>query len=630
MASIDLNIKSRSAQGTEWIAKDKPLRAEDLDDVTEYSSDNGKALNSLPTPFARFYIFKEAYRRVKEEYLGGRPAGLANQRLVSDSLDIFEIIFNLKHHRNVWGDGADVKIIEWDSDLDLKRLNNTNPLLGRALSNCYNFDIKESKLYFVLFETNGKNLLLGTSSPFTGFITPPDLDKEEKDDKIVIVGKQYDILNIKRKSKGYYFKDILLFEDRDKDFKNFLYRQFLTGTVDARFEEIRNYLDEFKNDPDIVNNYPLNTTEALSVESSPIVVNGLTIQQNDEIDINSFFQPTIIKLPYKLSDKDFEGITYHRSNNNRTDDYMIPLKSEGLSLLAKGAKYTCQVKTTGVQVNLVYNGFTYTKSYVNQPDDILQGRIVDLMADNKYINIGVFPNILSPRQQENNYFKVAIAETEDVQNFLTLDIANVELAFYKKDCNGIYSLIPEVNANTRASNGVYQPIVRSTQSLGQNGDTCGTKFYEVFNTDFDAIEIKINGASGMIMPKWRHSQLSNYSYTYAIDLGTSNTFISCVQQNSQNVPVQLELSEPMVSYMHDYSTDTRYSAAYRIESALHDKVRDTLITLFAPAQIDGKEYDLPIRTALCHDRNTTQKLNSLIILALHSSTRRQCLIFHKR
>ena len=69
MARIDLNIVDRGNHRTEWAAEDVALTAESLDEVMEQKTDNSGALNSLPTPFARFFVAKEAFRRAQEENL---------------------------------------------------------------------------------------------------------------------------------------------------------------------------------------------------------------------------------------------------------------------------------------------------------------------------------------------------------------------------------------------------------------------------------------------------------------------------------------------------------------------------------------------------------------------------------
>lgn len=62
--------------------------------------------------------------------------------------------------------------------------------------------------------------------------------------------------------------------------------------------------------------------------------------------------------------------------------------------------------------------------------------------------------------------------------------------------------------------------------MGVSSLMYSTKYYELFNTEFDAIELSVGNDSGFLLPKWRKAERTNNSYKYAIDLGTSNTFIS--------------------------------------------------------------------------------------------------------
>lgn len=61
MASIDLNIIDRGIQGTVWTPQDTGIQATNLDKVKEQRTDNSGALNSLPTPFARFLSYKRLF-----------------------------------------------------------------------------------------------------------------------------------------------------------------------------------------------------------------------------------------------------------------------------------------------------------------------------------------------------------------------------------------------------------------------------------------------------------------------------------------------------------------------------------------------------------------------------------------
>ena len=157
MARIDLNIVDRGIQGTEWTQENVGLTAEHLDEISEMKTDNSGALNSLPTPFARFFVAKEAFRRVKEEYLKpSNEAGFAYRQLVSDILDVYELLFNLKYHRNnSWKRGETLELREWDAAENLAYIKRQMPVLYNSVDNYYKDDIKEKKLYFLVYTENG-------------------------------------------------------------------------------------------------------------------------------------------------------------------------------------------------------------------------------------------------------------------------------------------------------------------------------------------------------------------------------------------------------------------------------------------------------------------------------------------
>ena len=63
---IDLSIVNRSTASSYWVTANGVITPDSLTDVLEQSSDNALALNSLPTPLARFFVAREAFRRVSE------------------------------------------------------------------------------------------------------------------------------------------------------------------------------------------------------------------------------------------------------------------------------------------------------------------------------------------------------------------------------------------------------------------------------------------------------------------------------------------------------------------------------------------------------------------------------------
>lgn len=606
MASIDLCIIDRGIQGTEWTAQNTGIQASQLDKIKETRTDNSGALNSLPTPFARFFVLKEAFRRITEEKRHkDYYAGLAYTRLVSDCLDVFELLFNKKYHENQWGEKEKIVIKEWNKEEQLNELKNSVPILYNAIHATYNEDINEDKLFFVVLEKEGKEYLLATSSPMTGFVTPPDIDKydvnENNTNTVKFCGEQYNNLSISRKNgKGEYFRDVLLFEDRDKDFKNYMYQLFGTGTLDERYQVIRDYILLFGNDTDIRNDYRLRTEPVFTEFNSQLLINGLNVSYNDEIDINSFFMPKLVRLPFKINKDNFVGISYERDPKERDFDYLIPLRSEALAYLDQGlASCVCQIIPYGAVVKFKYNGNEYKKEY-GQCD------IYNLKDNAKYINIGLFPNILSLIESENNFFKVALSISDLNGEYGTP--MDVKLTFFKKDTNGIFSEIHEVAKEKVgiAKNGVLPAVVRSEQRRDTDTD-CTTKYYEIFNSVFDAVEFNVEGNEGFVLPKWKRTVRSNDSYTYAIDLGTSNTFVSRKKDNEDNMPEMFSMDKPMVSYLHEYDENSQFSLVANIEESMVDGCREIMKTEFVPPFVDGFDYKFPIRTAICKASNKADK-----------------------
>lgn len=600
MTRIDLNIVDRGIKGTDWVPECTGLTANDLDKVMEMRTDNNGALNSLPTPFARFFVAREAFRRMHDQRLNANnEAGEAYKRLVSDILDVYEILFNLKYHQNnTWKNGERIEIREWDMAENLKKLKDTMPILYNAVNSYYPTDIQEAKLYFIVFIEEGREYLLACSSPFTGFVTPPDMDKSivrEKTETIKFADSVYDNLHIHRKSGGEYFRDIMPLEKREADFKNYLFfTLFGGGNLDYRLKNIKEYISSFKSDPDIKSDNQPKLKPILTEDSNVLEVNGITIEMVDEIDICSFFTEKLIKLPYRINRTCFKAVNFMVDAKERKHDYLLPFKPEICTLYPDG-NIDSKLKEgkTDVTVYLYYNGKEYKKVYALEPLRQRDGEIVDLAEASINFDFGIFPNILSYNEKENNYFKVFLHAVDEDPESTNLQLDNIDLSFYRCDEMGASS----IDEMPRSANyGVLKPVVRSKHEKISGG----TKLYELFNTPFDIIKVDILGNSGLIIMDWRdNTSSSNDTYTYAIDLGTSNTFISRCKTNQQHSPEMFTNDAPMVSYLHESPLKKQLPLATQIENSIFSAAQARIKTEFIPPIIDGNEYKFPIRTAIC-------------------------------
>lgn len=621
MAHIDLSIVDRGTPGSSWVAEDVALTANHLDDVMEQKTDNSGALNSLPTPFARFFVAREAFRRTMEEHIDSKKeAGFAYRQMVSDILDVYELLFNLTYHQNnTWKNGEKLEIREWDSSLNLPYIKDKMPVLYNSVANYYGTDIIENKLFFLIFTEEGKEKLLACSSPITGFVTPPDMDKSivkrDGSETVVFAGKHYSGLHIRRKSGGEYFRDLKMFEERDSEFKNYMFNElFGSDNVEERFKAIKEYIRSFRNDPEIRNDYKQNFTDVKTDQNDDLIINGLHIKSSDEVDIMSFFTDSMIKVPFRISQDCYVTVKYKNDSKDRDYDYLLPFKPEVMTLFeGLDIDADLHINRDSVSVYLRYNGKEYKKDYSLEPFRPGEGRIVDLQRASISFNLGIFPNILSHKEQENNYFKILVVGADEDPEAPVFNIDEIKLTFFKKD-GSKFDLIKEVRPEDNAQFGVEPAVIRSQQKTDE--EESGTKFYELFNTTFNVMEVKVLKDTGLLIPKWQKSRATNETYTYAIDLGTSNTFISrCKngadgQPDLSRKPELFKMERPMVNYMHEVPEDSQFSLTRRIEESIFTKAKNKIKTEFVPALIDGKDYKFPIRTALCgiHDRSRRPKL----------------------
>lgn len=618
MSARDLNIVERGIEGQEWSTQRGKITAKELADVSEQRTNSTSALNALPTPFARFFVIKEAFRRVREEYVskrnlknGGKikEAGFAYHQLVSDCLDVYELLFNLNHHRNNWK-GKEIIIREWNYKENLDTLKKSVPKLYNSVETYWETDVNESVLYFVILRENGKEKLLATSSPWTGFVTPPDMDKTQKKDssnpfKTTFNASRYNDLHLKKKGKGEYFFEPVLFEDRPEDFKNYMFNMlFANSVLDDKYDEIRDYIKEFKDDKEIKLNYRIRTAPVRTEDDNELEVNGLQFLSSAERDVTKMFNDMVIKVPYRISEESYL-VPRMDGKEDRTYDYILPLSEEALTVLdINNLKITYKERANGSRLDVTVNDgekeYTHTYEDSSVPSEG-KGMIVD-MAEGKF-NIGfdtaLFPNTLSANNDENNYFKLMVA-VRDANKFPSLTADKVDCVFFAQNEEGTCDALEKTDAFNRdqLESGYKEGVVRSIQDADS---PCGTTMFEVFKIVPAAYSIHLNienkDICGVFIPKFKKSS-ANKNYTYTIDFGTTNTYISKREQGVTTEPLQMAMDETMMSYLHGIAK-SRKSLINLWEDVPFKESETYFQSEFVPPFIDGKKYKFPLRTAIC-------------------------------
>jgi hypothetical protein len=134
-----------------------------------------KEITSIPSPFARMDLVKRAFKYVADHGLAG---GTAYHKLVSDSLDVGQIFFNIEKYRNI------ISIIVWDKNNHLnqleqssfdghKRLGKTYRTYIQQDGDEYNFNQMDCIYLLNYIDPTGPDMMniIGATSPATLFFT---------------------------------------------------------------------------------------------------------------------------------------------------------------------------------------------------------------------------------------------------------------------------------------------------------------------------------------------------------------------------------------------------------------------------------------------------------------------------
>lgn len=132
-----------------------------------------REITSIPSPFARIDLVNTAFKEVANRDLEGDTI---YHKMVSDALDIGEILFNFEKYQDK------IEIISWDPKNDLQTLldssNSGHRSLGESLrlflqqdAKTYNFD-KMHKLYLLNYKLGANPInIIGGTSPASLFFT---------------------------------------------------------------------------------------------------------------------------------------------------------------------------------------------------------------------------------------------------------------------------------------------------------------------------------------------------------------------------------------------------------------------------------------------------------------------------
>ncbi len=219
----DPNVSQQNHQG--WTGTQSGLNGQRIEHIKDTLSGGGvaaKAGTSIPSPFARIYLFDTAFRLVKNDLL---PRELTLYHvLVSHCLDMLELLFQA-------GNSPDLTYRVWNRSERLAVLNsktNTGPsvtggtatrhahqVLAKALDLDLRGDLANLQQFILIYY---KGALLGGTSPLTLVFTSPNWE-QERQNKYVDLPKS-------TTGRAFFQNEYIPLSERDSAFVTYLRRLY--------------------------------------------------------------------------------------------------------------------------------------------------------------------------------------------------------------------------------------------------------------------------------------------------------------------------------------------------------------------------------------------------------------------
>jgi hypothetical protein len=614
------------AEGTGWFNSNKPA-ARELQDIRTADS-NGKLATSIPSPFARVDLVKNAFDSIgKSRQIFGDSN---NHKLISDALDVAQLFFYFKKVKNKY---PNAEIIAWDPKKNIAEAiqNPASELFARTLdlfwkqdADTYGFN-RVNQIF--ILRINFK--VIGATSPATMFFAAQDVEKYDLD---------FSFDNVKLFDSK--FESIV---ERDEAFISFMYATYKHPYFSQCFPELFQYLsigltELQKRNYELWNKIQsfapntladefiqLNTINTPPVEVCGIPIcsdqpnpkiisqkSGFTIKTSKQFNQNvllplvlptkSFFLPWIYtnnvwdsetkvpeldkrplnqrtlpgqadQYPYlTLSDflEDRLIETPYDINENKYltfgfDRYLLPLKP----LFFEYFNVDDIIKNKLISIDTTVPNAVLVNLKVPTTSGVIEFKKIysEDMIFLREMHLGMFPMLVDPQKVIPINYHVGLIDQEEYSN----DPINLE--FY--------------NQGLRIDNKDINKVVR-LEKLGKEGS-----YHYKFNKEFDVIRVASgNDVNGFILPNFTKLPRKPGQARVAIDFGTTNTHIEYKYDDGVEKAFDVK--------------DIYASLSVEVTAKGRRKITEQLLEAEVfPREIGGEsQYKFPMRTALLENHNT--------------------------
>lgn len=602
-----------------------------------------KEITSIPSPFARIDLVKNAFREVCESKdLGGQTIF---HKMVSDAFDIGEIFFNIERFNDK------VEIITWNPGNCINEMMDSSceghHYLGDALkkylqsdAKAYNFASMQN-IYILNYKKGKKELnIIGATSPATMFFSNAN-DLSYLSDKLSFEkDKPFDsTYNPLYKRDAQYVKSLFLFRKIYPNFASVFpeLNDYFNITFENLTQEVRDEIRAM--DVNDVGNYgsisvahgaqndivevlgqrlfKLNGT--VSIENSDFLINSPKCNEQImvlPIDKGNTYSD-LVYVTEKWGDQKCAQAYDEREIADRTlpsrgdkqpyltiSDFLEPQIIRVPYLLNEEEFYTAHYRQNGEEATFLLPLKPLFFKYFSA-EDIINNQMISVSKISKSsANVTLRIPIRSKRQRKfveytRTYYDSG-ADPDESNNKGTVIEMKISgfvmpnVRFLRPE-EAIYKVgLVMLNSN-RYQLSFYNDdqIIRGiTPSIRQGeSELAKNAVYTVSNSNFDFIRISTNtSAHNIIIPKFK-SQTINNEFKFAVDLGTSNTHVE-VSKNGHESEAYSYLKSPVSKFFVQTFDDHGGPKNLQIENNIMEK--DMLPALVG----NGSDFRFPTRTIL--------------------------------
>jgi len=653
MAKKVFRIHNDGAQNPDWFASDQ-INATLIDNIVTDGGDGKKLPTSIPSPFARIDLVRTAFAAIGSSgnldgiTRNGRAVATDNHKLVSDALDIGQLLFNFDKHQN------DLHLIEWNKERGLNSLLNANPSqrhLGNTLKlflqqdrKQYNFSEFEN-IYILLY----KHKIIGGTSPRTLFFAAPNAQETE-----IKFGQDtmLDDMLLPLYRRDIHYIKYLVALSKSNNFNQLFpeFNSYIIKTIDKIYETDLNLHQELMTfDPEAylksLKGVLYNNNSGQPLE----VINGLFLKQFEKdsslIESKSDF---VIK-----ASKDIEGIK----------PLVLPVEILNLPYIYTEDKWDSKTKVP-CEVNIPLNQRLLPDQGDKYPfltmNDFLTESIIKLpykIDSDKFLTIGdeqyliplqpLFFNYFSTKDLLNgNLIKIKELAGSSVQVELNIPIKKGFISYTK-----IYNLKSNISSDNRQDKGriieksfamALYPFNKSEQTkinytvgladiYPDNANKLSVQLFKdsdlnvitprkvkersnkpyitsqtIVNEGFDAMAVTLGSSVNYVIPLWEvYTVAGGDAYKFAIDFGTTNTHIEyAIEGQGSAKAFNISEIDEQIAFLMPANAPRRTEAIRDIEDGESHLMQEII-----PKKIGEDEMvKSPFRSCLIQNSNVNYEL----------------------